>query len=158
MKIAPGCEVEITFELFDAAGELVESSEEIGSVVYTHGADELVPGLEAALLGKSAGDRLDVSLEPDEAFGPYDAELIVSVPRAELPPDAEIVPGDIVPVVLEEEEGDDALSAEDREMEMRVVEIGPDAVFLDANPPLAGQKVRFQVEVLKVTPSEGAAS
>ena len=74
------------------------------------------------------------------------------MPRSQFPPDAEVVPGDWISVALVEdaEEGDG-----ENEIEMRVVEISPESIVLDANHPLAGRAVTFRLEVLTVrSPTE----
>jgi FKBP-type peptidyl-prolyl cis-trans isomerase 2 len=149
MKIQRGCRVVLRYELFDDGGELLESSEDGEPMEYTHGAEEIAPSLERALSGKQAGDKVRVRLSADEAFGPVDPGLIVSVPRSELPDDAPLVVGEYLPVELEDAPED--LELEDEEIEFRIVEVGADEVMLDANHPLAGQAVTFALEVVSVT-------
>ena len=155
MKIQNDCIVEISYELYDATGQLAESSKEDGNVKYMQGLGEILPGLESALEGHGAGEHLQVEIGAADAFGDYDPEGLISVPRSEFPPDAEIVPGDWIAVsVSDEGEGEE-------ELEMRVVEISPEAVVLDANHPLAGKSVKFEVDVISVraaTPEELAQS
>ncbi|MCI0549292.1 MAG: hypothetical protein L0027_18655, partial [Candidatus Rokubacteria bacterium] len=90
---------------------------------------------------------LEVTLAPAEAFGEYNPEGLVSVPRADLPPDVELVRDEWITVVVH---GDEAGEEEVGEMDMRIVEAGGDEVILDANHPLAGQAVTFKLEVLSV--------
>lgn len=149
MKIRSGCIVELEFELRNGEGELVEDSREAGALTYLHGNDEIPPGLEKELDGVEEGARIEVTLPPGEAYGDYNPDGIVSVPRSEFPEDAEIVPGDWVDVtVADEEEGGGSA-----EMEMRVVEISPESIVLDANHPLAGQQVTFDLRVVSVRPA-----
>ena len=146
MKIQSGCVVEIRYELYDDQDELLEKTEEAES--YLHGAEEIVPGLERALEGKEAGETVRVTLEPADAFGEYDPEGLVGVPRDELPPDAELVKGDVIGVALQPEDGEEVDG--ETELEMMVVEVRDDEVVLDANHPLAGAVITFQVEVVSV--------
>lgn len=204
MKIRENCLVELEYRLTDQNGNVVESSADDGPIVYLHGHEEIQPRLEQALDGATQGQSMRVTLPAGEAFGEYDPEQIIAVPRADLPPDAELVPGDWISISMDrnapgpgkpagqgagdlegsaddaededdegaqddehasadtdedadgdgdEEEGDE----DDSSIEMRVVELRPDAVFLDANHPLAGQEVTFSVKVLSVraaTPDE----
>jgi FKBP-type peptidyl-prolyl cis-trans isomerase 2 len=147
MRIAKGCHVVLRYELFDREGELLESSEEGEPMEYTHGAEEIAPALERALSGKQAGDRVRVTLPPDEAFGAVDPDLIVSVPRSEIPAELPLSVGEYLPVELEDAPED----LEDEEVEFRIVEVGEDEVVLDANHPLAGETVTFALEVVSVT-------
>lgn len=146
MKIAPGAHVSMRYKLFDGSGELVETSEDGEVMEYVHGEDSLAPALEAALLGKKAGDSVRVALQPEDAFGAYDPELLITVPRKEIPDEFELVPGEYLPVSLEEASEDLA----EEEIEFRIVEVRADEVVLDANHPLAGETVTFELEVTGV--------
>jgi len=132
--------------LFDEEGELFESSREEGPAEFVHGEGEIPPGLERALEGKEKGETVRVELAQEEAFGDYMPEGLITVPRSELPDDVEL--GDLVPVRLTDDDGDDL---DDGELEFRVVELrGEEAVF-DANHPLAGQKVTFEIEIMGIS-------
>ncbi len=144
MKIQPKSRVELAYELFDEDGELVESGDAADPIVYVHGTGELPEELEDALLGKDVGDQVRVTLGPGVAFGDFDPEGIVSVPRESFPADVELVPGEVVNVQVEDDEG------EGGEMEMAILEVRADGVVLDANHPLAGRSVTFDVKVLSV--------
>ncbi len=145
MHIAQGSLVTIHYSLFDEEGELFESSKEEGPAEFVHGEGDVPPGLEQALEGKGGGETVRVELEHEDAFGAYMPEGLISVPRDELPEDVEL--GDLVPIILTDDEGSEI---EEGDIEFRVVELRPDEVVLDANHPLAGQKVTFEVEVLAV--------
>ena len=146
MQIDPGSRVTIHYQLFDEEGELFESSEQDGPAEFVHGDGEVPPGLERALEGKSRGDQVRVELLQEDAFGEYMPEGLISVPRNELPDDIEL--GDLVPVVLTDDDGGEL---DDGDLEFRVVELRSDEAVLDANHPLAGQKVTFQVEIVAIT-------
>lgn len=147
MKIEQDCFVELEYQLKNGKGEVVEQSTERGPMTYLHGHEEILPALEQGLEGADEGDKLSICLEPDQAYGPYDPDQILSVPRSEFPEDAEIVPGDWITISLSDEQDTDV---DGQEMDARVVEISPDAITLDANHPLAGQQVVFEMRVLKV--------
>ena len=147
VKIKPGCHVVLRYELFDREGELLETSEESEPMEYVHGAEEIAPAIERALSGKQAGDKVRVTLPPEDAFGVIDPGLIVSVPRSEIPPELPLSVGEYLPVELEDAPEDLA----DEEVEFRIVEVGEEEVVLDANHPLAGETVTFALEVLSVT-------
>jgi peptidylprolyl isomerase len=147
VRIQRGCHVVLRYELFDREGELLESSEESEPMEYTQGAEEISPALERALTGKQAGDKVKVTLPPEEAFGAVDPGLIVSVPRSEIPPELPLTVGEYLPIELEDAPEDLA----DEEVEFRIVEVGEEDVVLDANHPLAGETVTFALEVVSVT-------
>lgn len=147
MKIDRGNRVVLSYELFDDEGELLESSEDGEPMEYTHGAEEIAPALERALAGKQEGDRVRVTLPPEEAFGAIDPALIVAVPRSEIPPEHRLAVGEYLPVQLEDAPED----LMEEEIDFRIVEVGEDEVLLDANHPLAGETVTFALEVVSVT-------
>jgi FKBP-type peptidyl-prolyl cis-trans isomerase 2 len=149
LKISSGTLVELSYVIESPDGEVLESSEQSGPLDYQHGQGELPPALEEALEGKQPGEDVTVSLGPGEAFGEYNVDGLVSVPRAEFPEDAELVVGDHISVTVEESE-----SGEPEELSMRIAEVSPEAVVLDANHPLADQAVVFRVQVLGVAPAE----
>jgi FKBP-type peptidyl-prolyl cis-trans isomerase 2 len=151
MRIQRGCRVVLRYELFNQQNELVESSEDSEPMEYVHGNDEIAPALERALERKQAGDRIKVTLPPDQAFGAVDPGLIVSVPRSEIPPEIPLVIGEYLPVELEELPEDLEGELDDEEVEFRIVEVSPEEVVLDANHPLAGETITFSMEVVSVT-------
>lgn len=145
MKIQNDSLVTIAYRILDQNGELFEEGHGDEAIDFIHGYGELPLGVEEALLGLVMGDSFDVSLEGDMGFGPVDPELIIGVPRDELGEDAEINKGDVLPVEIATDEGEVT-----GEVDMVVVEVRPDTVFLDANHPLAGQKINFSAEVIAV--------
>lgn len=143
MKIRPNSRVELEYEILGPEGDLYETSAEAGNLQYRHGAGELPRPLERALEGLEAGADLELALGPGEAFGEYDLEGIVSVPRAEFEEQTPEV-GDVIALAVEQEDG------EIEELEASVVEVRPDQVVIDANHPLAGKRVTFRVRVVGV--------
>ena len=140
MLIANQHVVAIDYTLSNDAGEVIDSSAGAEPLVYLHGAGNIIAGLEKALLGKAVGDELDVSIEPEDAYGEYSAELITNLGR-------------------EMFEGVDQLevgmqfhaSAPDGGMQIVTIrDIDGDQVTIDGNHPLAGQQLNFKVKVVSV--------
>ena len=131
--------------IFDAEGEAVQAEPTESSFVFGLGA--LLPALELAIEGMGAGARKSVTLKPQEAFGERDPKAMLEVLRDEFPED--VAPGDVF-----DAEEDDSSDAPGGMVLLRVMEVTPDTVVLDRNHPLAGQKVRFDVEVVEVRPAE----
>ena len=132
--------VAIDYTLSNDAGEVIDSSAGGEPLVYLHGAGNIIAGLEKALAGKAVGDELDVSIEPEDAYGEYSAELITNLGR-------------------EMFEGVDQLevgmqfhaSAPDGGMQIVTIrDIDGDQVTIDGNHPLAGQQLNFKVKVVSV--------
>lgn len=140
MLIKKNCVVTSQFELFDKAGELIDSSAQGGPLEYLHGAGELLPKLEAALDGCEPGARLTVELGVDDAFGEHDPSLVEAVPRENFPGVEVIEPG-----MRFETQMDDGSP-----MLVVVTEVSPDSVTVDGNHELAGRDLRFELEVIDV--------
>ena len=148
MIIAKGLLVELEYQLLDEEGTTVESSVDEGPMIYVQGEGHVPPALEARLEGATIGDELKVTLEPGDAFGQYDPEGLLSVPRADFPPDAELEVGEWIEIVVAPEEGDEEV--EQGELQARVVELSDESVVLDTNFPLAGKRITFDVVVVDV--------
>ena len=132
--------VAIDYTLSNDAGEVIDSSAGAEPLVYLHGASNIIAGLENALTGKAVGDELEVSVEPQDAYGEYSAELITNLGR-------------------EMFEGVDELevgmqfhaSAPDGGMQIVTIrDIDGDQVTIDGNHPLAGQQLNFKVKVVSI--------
>jgi len=138
--------VSIHYTVKGADGEVIDSSEGRDPLVYLHGAQNIVPGLERALEGKAAGDDLAVTVAPEEAYGQLNESLIQPVPKAQFPEGVEPQIG--MQFQAQSEAGPRLV---------RVVEIAEETVTLDGNHPLAGQTLNFDVSVVDVrdaTPEE----
>jgi FKBP-type peptidyl-prolyl cis-trans isomerase SlyD len=147
MEIAKDTVVSIDYRLHLGDGNIVDESDEGEPLVYLHGYEEIVPGLEKALEGKKAGDSLKVTVAPEDAYGQYDKDGVEEVPREDFPPDMELEAGGIVTAT--DEEGDD--------VDFLVKEVREKTVVVDFNHPLAGKTLHFEVtvrEVRKATPEE----
>lgn len=147
MDIRNDSVVTIAYTLTDDGGNIIDSSQGQGDFAYLHGHENIVPGLEEALEGKSAGDRVSAAVEPEKAYGPRNEELVFSVPRSRMPDEVDLEVG------MEFR----AQSQDGQEMIVSVVGIEDDSVTLDGNHPLAGQRLNFEVDVKDVraaTPEE----
>jgi FKBP-type peptidyl-prolyl cis-trans isomerase SlyD len=145
MKIQENSLVTIAYRILDQTGELFEEGHGDEATDYIHGHGELPPGVEETLEGQEVGFSADIRLDIETGFGPVDPELIIGVPLSELGEDVELSKGDILPVEIATDEGEVT-----GEVDMTVVEVRADTVFLDANHPLAGQNVSFSAEVIAV--------
>lgn len=137
--------VSLQYELLDADGTLIERTD--APITYLHGGyDGIFPLVEEALHGRAVGDSLSVRMEPDDAFGEYDAELIRVEPRNLFPATVK---------VGMQFEGSPQGSG--HAMLYTVTDVTDDTVVVDANHPLAGKTVQFKctvTEVRSATPEE----
>jgi len=141
MKIAKNTVVTLHYKLSDAQGNLIEESSE--PMVYLHGGYEnTLPKIEEALDGKEVGFETTIQVEPEDAFGEYDPNLIKIEPRNRLPEPLEIG--------MQFEGSPDSEDAEEEPMIFTVTDIADDKVVLDGNHPLAGIALRFSLNVAEV--------
>lgn len=139
MKIAKNTVVSVQYKLSDAQGNLIEESQE--PMVYLHGGYEnTLPKIEEALEGKGVGYEITIQVEPNDAFGEYDASLVKVEPRSHLPTPIE--------VGMQFEGAPE--SDQEQAMIFTVTDIADDKVVLDGNHPLAGISLRFQLNVADV--------
>jgi len=144
VNIVANSVVTLNYKLYSAAGKLIEESQQ--PIVYLHGGHQgIFPKIEAALAEKKTGDHCSVTLEPDDAFGEYDAEL-VRVESADRFPD-----GVKVGMQFEGAENEGGEGGETRVF--TVTDIADGKVVVDGNHPLAGQRLRFDCTVLDVRPA-----
>lgn len=141
MKIAKNTVVTLHYTLSDAQGNLIEKSRE--PMVYLHGGyHNTLPKIEEALEGREAGYETMIQVEPEDAFGEYDAELVKIEARDRLPTPLE--------VGMQFEGTPDDPDAEAESIIFTVTEIADDKVVLDGNHPLAGIALRFGLNVAEV--------
>jgi len=138
VRIAKDTVVSLDYELFDAAGTMIEKTQ--SPITYLHGGyDGIFPMVERALQGKGIGDTCQVRLEPDDAFGEYEANMVRIEPRKLFPENV---------TVGMQFEG--ALEGSDEYKLYTVSEIAHDKVVVDGNHPLAGQTLVFSCTVIEV--------
>lgn len=141
MKIAKNTVVTLHYKLSDAQGNLIEESRE--PMVYLHGGYEnTLPKIEEALEGKDVGYQTTIQVEPEDAFGEYDPNLIKIEPRSRLPEPVEIG--------MQFEGTPDEGEAGEDSLIFTVTDIADDKVVLDGNHPLAGMALRFALDVADV--------
>ena len=143
MKIADKTVVHFHYTLKNEAGEELESSQGHEPMVYLHGANNTLVGLENALTGKEAGDKFSVTLQPEEAYGERNEEATQRVPTKHLnglpSKNAKWKAG--MTAVVETEQG---------QRQVTVLKVGKFMVTVDTNPPLAGKVITFDIDVVDV--------
>jgi len=139
MNVFANSVVTITFKLFDASNKLLEEAAE--PITYLHGGHSgIFPKIEEALNFKKVGESVSVTLEPADAFGDYDPEMMRVEPVSQLPPDV-----NVGGYLVAEQDGNEVV--------WRVTGIADGKAVLDGNHELAGQRLRFDCTVLDVRPA-----
>ena len=143
MQVAKNTVVTLDYNVTDTDGVLVDAGQE--QLIYLHGGyDDIFPKIEEALQGKNVGESIVIKMQPDDAFGEYDAEMIQIEPRKSFPKELEV--GMQFEGTPEGGDDDDILI-------YRVTEIADDKVVLDGNHPLAGMALVFTCTVTAVRPA-----
>ncbi|MEN9724914.1 MAG: FKBP-type peptidyl-prolyl cis-trans isomerase SlyD [Pseudomonadota bacterium] len=138
MQIAMNTVVSITYELLDSNGNVLESSKD--PVSYLHGGyDNIFPRVEEELHGKSIGDTVEITLEPADAFGEYDEELVQMEPISAFP-SKDLKVG--MQFEGEDESGEVILYT--------ITNIDDGKVIVDGNHPWAGERVLFKATIADV--------
>ncbi len=140
MKITQGLVATLSWRMTDSQGELIDENAE-GDDFYV-GGDDLLPRMAEQMLGKGVGDKGDIYLQPEDAFGDYDADLLLVEERKLFP--AELEEGMMF------EQLPEGCSPGDADAFYTVTEIHDDKVLLDGNHPLAGMALRIEYTVLDV--------
>lgn len=139
MQIESNSVVTLHYTLKDNDGEIIDQSDD-GSFLYLHGAMNIIPGLENALSGKSAGDELSVKVSPQDGYGEKQEDQIQQVPK------------DMFDNIDEIKQGVQfhAQSPEGEAVVVTVVEVKDDVVVIDGNHALAGVELNFEVKIVDV--------
>ncbi|WP_448549892.1 FKBP-type peptidyl-prolyl cis-trans isomerase [Thalassotalea fusca] len=139
MKITDKTVVQFHYTLKNEAGEELESSLGGDPMAYLHGFNNMLVGVEKALEGKEAGDKFSVTLQPEDAYGVRQEDAEQRVPVKHLHGAAKWRPG--MTAVISTEQG---------QRQVTVLKVGRFMVTVDLNPPLAGQVVTFDLDVVDV--------
>ena len=140
--IAADCVVTLNYEVTSPEGEALDAGE--APLIYLHGGyGDIFPSIEKALEGRSVGDTVTVKLQPDQAYGEYDSDLVTIESLANLPQPLEV--GMQIEVEDDSENGETHF--------LRVTDIAGGVAVLDANHPLAGMALVFTATVMALRPA-----
>lgn len=136
----PGNTVKVHYQGTFEDGTVFDSSREREPLEFTIGQKQMIPGFEKGVVGMAVGDRKNLVLPPDDAYGEHRQEMIAVVDRARLPED--ITPE--IGMVLQMQRSDG------NHFPVRIIDCNDDTITLDANSPLAGQTLHFDVEMMEI--------
>lgn len=137
--VAENLVVDFHYTLTNDQGEVLDSSAGNDPLPYLHGFGNIIPGLENALLGLQVGDKKDVTVQPEDGYGPVFPEMRQEVPREAFQGVDEITVG--MRFTAESDRGP---------LPVEVVAVSDTHVTVDGNHPLAGQVLHFAVEVVGI--------
>lgn len=140
MNIAEKSYVSMDYRLTLETGEEVDSSPDGKPLGFITGAGQLIPGLEKALIGKAAGDSAQITVEPEEGYGPVRDDMLQEVAKSEFPADTEIKEG-----MTFQAQGPNG------PFMIKVATVNDnDTVTVDLNHPLAGKRLVFDIKIVEV--------
>lgn len=131
--------VSLNYTVKDTEGQIVDSSEDAQPLVYLHGQKNIIPGLEAALVGKATGDEFAVTVEPEDGYGEHNEELMQVVPREAFKGVEKIEKGMVF-----------TAQTQNGPVQLVVANIEGDDITVDPNHPLAGKTLNFTGSVVEV--------
>ena len=135
--------VAVSYSLYDASGELRDRVTPNEPLEFICGYAQVLPGLESGLADADVGERRSLRLSPEEAFGKRDVTARLEIDAQDFPDASEVQVGDELL-----QTGPDGV-----EVALAVLQVSESTIIADLNHPLAGQRVRFDVEVLEVRPA-----
>jgi peptidylprolyl isomerase len=138
-KVKHGDKVRVHYKGTLKNGSEFDNSAGKDPIEFTVGEGRVIPGFEKAVVGMTAGESKTVTVPVDDAYGKSREELLLTVERNTIPPDLDPVVGD-----------DLVLEQEDRQIHVRVIEVTEELVTLDANHPLVGEDLFFEIELVEV--------
>jgi FKBP-type peptidyl-prolyl cis-trans isomerase SlyD len=139
MQIADNMAVSIHYTLINDEGEVLDSSQDDEALVYLHGEGNIISGLEQALHGKAVGDKFNVRLAPEDAYGEFMEDRVQVISRTMFDGVDELEIG--MQFQADVSDGPGVVT---------IIKIDGDDVTIDGNHPLAGQPLTFDVEVIAV--------
>jgi FKBP-type peptidyl-prolyl cis-trans isomerase SlyD len=143
--VKDGSVVSLEYTLSGEDGKAIESNKGKEPLKYTHGGQQIVPGLEKGLAGMKPGEEKRVKVKPEEGYGPVDPKGFQEFPKDKIPSEALKVGAMLM-----------ARGPQGQQVPVRVHEIKEKTVVLDLNHPMAGKTLVFDIKVLDVQPASAA--
>ena len=137
-KLGDTVKIHFTGKLQDET--VIETSKDRDPLEFKIGDGNVIPGLEQGVIGMAAGDKKTIAVSPEEGFGQPQEDLVVDLKKSEFPEDVEFAVGAYLNIE----------TSDGKEFKAKVVEIKEDTVALDANHPLAGITINYDVELLEI--------
>ncbi|NLI34075.1 MAG: peptidylprolyl isomerase [Deltaproteobacteria bacterium] len=139
MRIENGSKVSLEYTL-SVDGGVIDSSEGTEPLRYTHGEQQIIPGLEKELTGLMAGDEKSVTVAARDGYGEFDPQALREIPRSLLPRDLQPEIGMTLAV----------RGPQGQAMPVQITAVDPDTITVDLNHPLAGKTLHFEVKIVSV--------
>ncbi len=139
-QVKSGDKVKVHYHGRLISGETFDSSKGREPLEFEVGTGQVIKGFDAGVTGMVVGDKKTINIPVDEAYGPKNAEMLIDYPKERFPPDMKIEVG--MPLMMSNESG--------QQFQVMVDEIKEDMIILDANHPLAGESLIFDIELVEI--------
>jgi peptidylprolyl isomerase len=141
MSVKKGDKIKVEYTGTLEDGTLFDSSEAHGQPLeFEVGSGQLIKGFDDAVIGMEIGEEKEIKLQPSEAYGEHNPELVKKVPKEQFPKEKELKPGMILLIKLPNE----------IQVPVRIAEVTDDEIALDLNHPLAGKVLIFKIKVVEI--------
>jgi FKBP-type peptidyl-prolyl cis-trans isomerase 2 len=145
MVIKKGDTVKVEYEGTLEDGTVFDSTEKHGEpICFEVGSGQLIPGFDSAIEGMKKGQKKEIKIKPEDAYGEHNPELLKQIPRDQLPEDEKLEVGMMLMLTL----------PNGMQFTAMVAELDDESVTIDLNHPLAGKKLNFKIKVIDVTPKK----
>jgi peptidylprolyl isomerase len=139
-QVKSGDKVRVHYHGTLTTGETFDSSAGREPLEFEVGSGSVIKGFDDGVTGMAVGEKKTINIPVEEAYGPQNPDMIIEMPKTQFPADMEIEVG--MPLAMSDGQG--------QQFQVTVVEIKDDAVVLDANHPLAGQELIFDLELVEI--------
>lgn len=139
-QVKKGDKIKVHYHGKLTSGETFDSSEGRAPLEFEVGGGMVIKGFDEGVTGMSVGEKKTINIPYNEAYGPRNPEMVIEIPKERFPQDLEIEIG--MPFMMSDQQG--------QQFQVTVVEIKETAVMLDANHPLAGQDLVFDLELIEI--------
>jgi FKBP-type peptidyl-prolyl cis-trans isomerase 2 len=139
-QVKKGDKVKVHYHGRLTSGETFDSSEGRQPLEFEVGSGSVIKGFDEGVTGMAVGEKKTVNIPVEEAYGPKNPEMLIEMPKDRFPEDMELEQG--LPLMMSSGTGQD--------FQVVIAEIKDDAVLLDANHPLAGQELVFDLELVEI--------
>ena len=139
-QVKNGDKVKVHYHGKLTSGETFDSSEGREPLEFEVGSGMVIKGFDDGVTGMTAGDKKTINIPFDEAYGPINPDMVIEMPKDKFPKDLDIEVG--MPLGMSDPQG--------QQFQVTIVEIKEDIVMLDANHPLAGQDLVFDLELVEI--------
>jgi FKBP-type peptidyl-prolyl cis-trans isomerase 2 len=142
-QVKSGDKVKVHYHGKLTNGETFDSSEGRAPLEFEVGSGMVIKGFDDGVTGMSVGEKKTINIPADEAYGPRNTDMVIEMPKDRFPPDMELEIG--MPLMMSDGSG--------QNFQVVVAEIKPESVTLDANHPLAGKDLIFDLELVEIVGS-----